>query len=180
MLSPKDKSKSKSGKVEKGEKVKKGEKGKSDSKNPTDIGYIWPRLKRGIDKLFEAATPVEDEKLPTDPKEWMLMYSLIVQYCTSTRPGKSDYFSVRNSVDKLVSDPRVEFMGEELYTRLSNYIQNKVLRIASKCNRISNQELFLKSLTDEWIKYNKVISSLDKLFSYLVKKNQFPIHTIEI
>lgn len=164
MISPKDKSKTKSGKSE---KSKKGE-----GKNPNEISYIWPRLKRGIDKLFESATPVEDEKLAIDSKEWMVMYSLIVQYCTSSCPGKND-FSGRNSVDKLVSDPHVEFMGEELYDRLLNYIQNKVLRIASRCNRITNQEKFLKSLTDEWIKYNKVITSLDKLFSYLVITDQF-------
>lgn len=141
----------------------------SSSNNSSVIDVIWPRLKRGIDKLFRSTTSVEDEKLATDPKEWMEMYTLIVQYCTSVQPIKSEYASY-NSIDKLVSNPRTEFMGEELYERLSGYIQARVFRISSKCIRIVDQELFLKSLTDEWIKYNKVILSLDRLFSYLVKK----------
>eukprot|EP00005_Dracoamoeba_jomungandri_P001963 CAMPEP_0174261182 /NCGR_PEP_ID=MMETSP0439-20130205/11275_1 /TAXON_ID=0 /ORGANISM="Stereomyxa ramosa, Strain Chinc5" /LENGTH=759 /DNA_ID=CAMNT_0015345615 /DNA_START=55 /DNA_END=2334 /DNA_ORIENTATION=+ len=112
---------------------------------------IWPDLENGITTLLtnlNAGFP---------RKRWMELYSNVYNYCTTSRPSPSR---------KPTGISGANFVGEELYNRLAEYLKRYMKQISKQAEGKMDDAL-LMYYSKEWERYTTAMKYINNIFDYL-------------
>ncbi|KAL6068140.1 Cullin 1 [Balamuthia mandrillaris] len=112
---------------------------------------IWPDLENGITSL------VTNLNAGFERKRWVELYSHVYNYCTTSRPSPGR---------KAGTISGANFVGEELYNRLSDYLKKHMKHLCKEAeNRMDDALLMYYS--KEWERFTTAMKYITHIFDYL-------------
>jgi cullin 1 len=116
------------------------------------LDEIWPSLEAGISQLITNL----NEGFPV--KQWMVLYSNVYNYCTTSRP--------QNPGRPTKGASGANFVGEDLYLRLQDFLK-KHMKSLLKITETRMDELLLTYYNTEWDRYTTAMRYINNIFQYL-------------
>ena len=90
-------------------------------------------------------------------KEFMELYTKVYNYCTSTKAPAARTGSKMNGAN---------FVGEELYTKLNNYLKDHMADILKDADNRMDENLLIY-YQKEWVRFTAALRYINHIFSYL-------------
>jgi len=115
------------------------------------LDEIWPDLEDGITSL------VTNLNAGFPRKRWMELYSNVYNYCTTSRPAPGR---------KPGGISGANFVGEELYTRLSEFLKNHMKKLCKQAEGKMDDDL-LMYYSKEWERFTTAMKYINNIFDYL-------------
>lgn len=112
---------------------------------------IWPDLEDGITSL------VTNLNAGFPRKRWMELYSNVYNYCTTSRPSPGR---------KPGGISGANFVGEELYNRLSEYLKRHMKQLGKQAEGKMDEAL-LMYYSKEWERFTTAMKYINNIFDYL-------------
>eukprot|EP01087_Luapelamoeba_hula_P025172 TRINITY_DN985_c0_g1_i1.p1 TRINITY_DN985_c0_g1~~TRINITY_DN985_c0_g1_i1.p1 ORF type:complete len:763 (-),score=161.29 TRINITY_DN985_c0_g1_i1:136-2424(-) len=112
---------------------------------------IWPDLEHGIGEL------VTNLNAGFPRKRWMDLYSNVYNYCTTSRPTPGR---------KPGGISGANFVGEELYNRLFEYLKRH-MKSLSKIAENKLDDALLMYYSKEWERFTTAMKYINNIFDYL-------------
>jgi len=112
---------------------------------------IWPDLEGGITEL------VTNLNAGFPRKRWMDLYSNVYNYCTTSRPAPGR---------KPGGISGANFVGEELYNRLSEYLKRHMKNLSKQAEGKLDDAL-LMYYSKEWERFTTAMKYINNIFDYL-------------
>ncbi|GMS89520.1 hypothetical protein PENTCL1PPCAC_11695, partial [Pristionchus entomophagus] len=134
-------------------------------KNAT-IEEIWQDLEKGLGHIYR--------KEPMVPTRYMQLYTYVYDFCTAVSvhaggaiPQQQHKNLIRTNNKKGGNlQNETDFVGSELYNKLSAFIKNHVESILKEC-RTRNGEDLLRYFTTQWDQFRFCSKVVDGIFAYL-------------
>jgi len=111
---------------------------------------IWPDLEGGITQL------ITNLNAGFPRKRWMELYTHVYNYCTTSRPSHRKVGGVSGA----------NFVGEELYNRLCEFLKKHMLLLSKEAEQRQDDAL-LTYYTKEWERYTTAMRYINHVFEYL-------------
>jgi cullin 1 len=115
------------------------------------LDEIWPDLEDGITTL------VTNLNAGFPRKRWMSLYSNVYNYCTTSRPTPGR---------KPGGNSGANFVGEELYSRLSDFLKNHMQKLCKQAEGKMDDDL-LMYYSKEWERFTTAMKYINNIFDYL-------------
>ncbi|KAJ2157342.1 ubiquitin ligase (cullin) of SCF [Coemansia sp. RSA 552] len=128
-----------------------------DQEPADEADRIWKELSAGVDVILTS------EGIETGL--YVSLYSGVYNFCTSLRsslPGGT-YFT---SGDSATSAVHGSMYGRQLYTRLTDHVQQFMGRVAEQARQHTGDDL-LAFYNREWVKYGDAAQTIHHIFDYL-------------
>eukprot|EP01089_Gocevia_fonbrunei_P002144 TRINITY_DN12137_c0_g1_i1.p1 TRINITY_DN12137_c0_g1~~TRINITY_DN12137_c0_g1_i1.p1 ORF type:complete len:763 (-),score=161.61 TRINITY_DN12137_c0_g1_i1:105-2393(-) len=116
------------------------------------LDEIWPDLENGINQL------ITNLNAGFPRKRWMELYSNVYNYCTTSRPSPSNR--------KIGGISGANFVGEELYTRLSDFLKKHMRTLVKEADS-KMDDVLLTYYTKEWERFTTAMKYINNIFDYL-------------
>lgn len=131
-------------------------------KKNSDLNEVWPELEMGMDQLYTAKKSMSKQK-------YMELYTAILNYCTAPRAAPTDSTGLgkaNKKSDSLSTNKGANFVGQELYCKVIEFLKRYLSTIAAEC-RFMSDETLLRYLNEKWSKFKFVSLVVSHIFSYL-------------
>uniref|UniRef100_A0A183CFS7 CULLIN_2 domain-containing protein n=1 Tax=Globodera pallida TaxID=36090 RepID=A0A183CFS7_GLOPA len=136
--------------------------------HPVKFDSIWKNLLPGLESIYQT-----QEKMA--PQRYMEYYTLVFNYCTnqqSEAPHEAANSRARKSIKNAPNG--AEFVGEELYGRLREFVEAYSSRLLQEYQQLNGDSL-LDRYTKQWTKFQFSSTVVNGIFSYLnrhwIKRN---------
>ncbi|KAJ3172167.1 hypothetical protein HDU88_006982 [Geranomyces variabilis] len=123
----------------------------------SDLPTTWAQLETGIDPIMNKLS----EGLSY--KRWMDLYTLIYNYCTSSRMYGNQNDEPINSHS---STRGANLMGADLYQNLKKYLKEHLDTLKASADAQMDEDLLL-FYTKEWKRYTTATAYVNHVFAYL-------------
>ncbi|GMR42512.1 hypothetical protein PMAYCL1PPCAC_12707, partial [Pristionchus mayeri] len=133
------------------------------------IDEIWQDLETGLGHIYR--------KEPMIPQRYMQLYTYVYDFCTAVsvhaggaipQQQQRNLIRVNHQNNKKGANLQNEtdFVGSELYTKLSSFIRNHVESILKECRTRSGEDQ-LRYFTTQWDQFRFCSKVVDGIFAYL-------------
>eukprot|EP01098_Paradermamoeba_levis_P002421 TRINITY_DN12812_c0_g1_i1.p1 TRINITY_DN12812_c0_g1~~TRINITY_DN12812_c0_g1_i1.p1 ORF type:complete len:196 (+),score=58.65 TRINITY_DN12812_c0_g1_i1:245-832(+) len=116
---------------------------------------IWPDLEKGMNQVLTNL----NSGFPS--KQWMLLYTSVYDYCTSSKPPASTRTSKPG-----VAPTGANFVGEELYHRLKDYLKKHVRNLNKEAESKMDEDL-LNFYFTQWKSFTTAMKYINHIYQYL-------------
>ncbi|GMT19324.1 hypothetical protein PFISCL1PPCAC_10621, partial [Pristionchus fissidentatus] len=136
-------------------------------KRNTTIEEIWEDLETGLASIYR--------KEPMIPNRYMQLYTYVYDFCTAVSvpqgiPGGSKptipLIKVNRRPGGSATNNETDFVGSELYNKLSEFIKRHVQGVLRNCMELNGEDL-LRYFTAEWDQFRFCSKVVDGIFAYL-------------
>ncbi|KAJ3077130.1 hypothetical protein HK102_005291 [Quaeritorhiza haematococci] len=123
---------------------------------PADLQTTWGKLEEGIDQIMNRL------EMGLSYEKYMQLYTLIYNYCTSSRMTASGY-----STEPLHTGQRgANLMGADLYNNLREFLRKHLMEMLGTSEQYFDEPL-LAFYTKQWNRYTMASTLVHHIFRYL-------------
>jgi len=119
------------------------------------LDEIWPEVEAGLEQILTNL----NKGIPR--AQWMLYYSSVYNYCTTSRPP-----TIHRGSSNSKSVPGANFVGEELYNRLSDFLKRNMLALLKEAQAMGEEGL-LQYYNTSWQRSITAMKYVTHIFEYL-------------
>ncbi|KAF8358863.1 cul-1, partial [Pristionchus pacificus] len=135
-------------------------------KRNSTIDEIWQDLETGLGHIYK--------KEPMIPTRYMQLYTYVYDFCTAvsvhvgasvSQPPQRNLIRVNNKKSNNLQN-ETDFVGSELYNKLSAFIRAHIETILSHCKTLNGEDL-LRYFVTQWDQFRFCSKVVDGIFAYL-------------